>query len=232
MGQWLFFVCFLVRFFRPRFTAAWLRESEPEGQEAACGFPYTTISTSTLCQHSRVRAAKPRQQLLFGRAALPGHRTLGAADAWKCSVSPSGIVCRRNPDPRLPAASRQSEKAGHQLIPQGGTHWKGHRAQVGAWGVLGSLPGQESGHSLGYPTWFSSHLFRLLKDQMFQFQPLLRQTHLGVHASCRVLFAKMMLMQRDVSRIHGSCHTPSPENPPPPQPHCHAKYPVSCNSLL
>lgn len=131
MGQWLFFVCFLVRFFRPRFAAAWLRESEPEGQEAACGFPYTTTSISTLRQHSRVRAVKPRQQLLFGRAALPGHRTLGAADAWKCSVSPSGIVCRRNPDPRLPAASRQSGKAGHQPILQGGTRWNGHRAQWG-----------------------------------------------------------------------------------------------------
>ena len=112
--------------------------------------------------------------------------------------------------------------------PWGGTHRKGHQAEVG---IPSSLPGWESRHPLGYPTLVSSHLFCSLKDQMFQFQPLLRQTPPGVHASCRVLFAKMMLMQRDVSKIHGSCHATSPENSPPPQPHCHTKYQVSYNTV-
>lgn len=65
-----------------------------------------------------------------------------------------------------------------------------------------------------------------------QFQAPLTQAPPGVHASCRVLFAKIMLTQTDVSRIHGSCHATSPENSLPPRPHCHTKYQVSYNSLL
>ena len=117
------------------------------------------------------------------------------ADPCKRSPSPSQTVCRRNPNPGLPTASRRSGRAGHHPLPWGGTHGKGH-------GVSPALC--ESGRPLGYPTRVSSHLCCLLKGRTFQFQPPLTQTPPGVHASCRLLSAAMMPTQRDV-RVCGSC---------------------------
>lgn len=165
--------------------------------------------------------------------------TSSFSSAWSCPqgiaqemfLSPSGKVCRRNPDPGLPITSRQRGQGWSPPASTGRDLWEGALGTELQWGCRIALSLCQTGE------WATPELsicpFSSLaysKTSHLNSRPF-RHPQLPLKAA-ELLFKKMLLMEEDICWIHGSCHATSPGNSLPPQPHCHTEYTqVSYNKI-